>query len=85
VGGEGSGLTQLQVDQTNSHLQTARITLLNSQISYRNQLDQFKMQMGLPPDTPIVPAIELISLTAISNVNCEPGRYARTVSWPSWT
>ncbi len=60
VGGEGSGLTQLQVDQTNSSLQQARVTLLQSQIQYRNQLDQFKMQMGLPPDTPIVPDLELI-------------------------
>jgi len=60
VGGEGSGLTQLQVDQTNSQLQNARVTLLQSQIQYRNQLDQFKMQMGLPPDTPVVPDLELI-------------------------
>ncbi len=60
VGGEGSGLTQLQVDQTNSSLQSARVSLLQSQVLYRNQLDQFKMQMGLPPDTPIVPDIELI-------------------------
>jgi hypothetical protein len=60
LGGEGSGLTQLQVDQTNTSLQNARVQLLQSQINYRNQLDQFKMQMGLPPDTPIVPDLELI-------------------------
>ena len=60
VGGEGSNLTQLQVDQTNNNLQNARVTLLTSQVSYRNQLDNFKMQMGLPPDTPIVPDLELI-------------------------
>ncbi|MBI1324146.1 hypothetical protein GC170_13310 [bacterium] len=60
VGGEGSGLTQLQVDQTNSQLQNARVQLLLSQVNYRNQLDQFKMQMGLPPDTPIVPDLEMI-------------------------
>jgi len=60
VGGEGSNLTQLQVDQTNNSLQSARVSLLQSQVQYRNQLDQFKMQMGLPPDTPIVPDIELI-------------------------
>ena len=60
VGGEGSSLTQLQVDQTNNSLQSARVSLLQSQVQYRNQLDQFKMQMGLPPDTPIVPDIELI-------------------------
>lgn len=61
VGGEGSGLTQLQVDQTNSSLQDARITLLNSQVFFRNQLDQFKQQMGLPPDTPLMPDLVLIS------------------------
>jgi hypothetical protein len=60
VGGEGSGLTQLQVDQTNSSLQSARVTLLRSQVTYRNQLDQFKLQLGLPPDTPVVPDLELI-------------------------
>ena len=60
VGGEGSNLTQLQVDQTNNNLQNARVTLLTSQVTYRNQLDNFKMQMGLPPDTPIVPDLELI-------------------------
>lgn len=61
VGGEGSTLTQLQVDQTNSNLQNARIQLLNSQVTFRNQLDQFKQQMGLPPDTPLMPDLELIA------------------------
>lgn len=61
VGGEGSGLTQLQVDQTNSQLQNARVSLLRSQVSFRNLLDQYKQQMGLPPDTPIMPDLELIN------------------------
>ncbi|MFM7129288.1 MAG: hypothetical protein ACKO0V_08010, partial [bacterium] len=61
LGGEGSTLTQLQVDQTNNALQNSRVALLTSQVLFRNQLDQFKMQMGLPPDTPIMPELELIS------------------------
>ncbi len=61
LGGEGSTLTQLQVDQTNNALQNSRVNLLNSQVLFRNQLDQFKMQMGLPPDTPLMPDLELIS------------------------
>jgi Outer membrane efflux protein len=61
LGGEGSSLTQLQVDQTNSDLQNSRVTLLVSQVQFRNQLDQFKVQMGLPPDLPIMPDLELIS------------------------
>lgn len=53
--GESSGLTQLQVDQIGQNLQTARSQYLQSRLTYRNDLDNFKMQMGLPPDTPIVP------------------------------
>jgi hypothetical protein len=54
IQGEASGLTQLQVDQVMSSLISARQTLFNDKIIYRNGLDQFKMQLGLPPDTPIV-------------------------------
>jgi len=60
LGGEGSTLTQLQVDQTNNDLQNSRVNLLVSQVQFRNQLDQFKMQMGLPPDLPVMPDLELI-------------------------
>jgi len=61
LGGEGSSLTQLQVDQTNNSLQSTRVQLLSSQVGFRNQLDQFKLQMGLPPDVPIMPDLELIA------------------------
>ncbi len=54
IQGEASGLTPLQVDQVLSSLISARQTLFGDKITYRNSLDQFKMQMGLPPDTPIV-------------------------------
>lgn len=53
--GESSGLTQLQVDQVSTNVQQARSGYLNARNTYRNDLDSFKMQMGLPPDTPIVP------------------------------
>jgi hypothetical protein len=54
VKGEPSGLTQLQVDQMDLQLQNAKATYLNDIIQYRNALDQFKWQLGLPPDLPLV-------------------------------
>ena len=54
VAGESSGLTQLQVDQVNQNVQTARNTLINLQTAYRNDLDQFKLQLGMPPDVPVI-------------------------------
>ena len=52
--GAGSDLTQLQVDQVDQSLQTARQQLANDVLLYRNLLDQYKIQLGLPPDTPLV-------------------------------
>jgi hypothetical protein len=54
IQGESSGLSQLQVDQVMSQLIGARATLFNDKITYRSGLDAFKMQLGMPPDTPIV-------------------------------
>ena len=54
VKGESSGLTQLQVDQVNQNVQEARNTLISSQTNYRNDLDQFKIQLGMPPDVPLI-------------------------------
>jgi hypothetical protein len=54
IKGESSGLTKLQLDQVDSNLQGARQTLVNSRTTYRTDLDNFKLQMGLPPDTPLV-------------------------------
>jgi hypothetical protein len=54
VKGESSGLTQLQVDQINQNVQGARNTLINSQTNYRNDLDSYKIQLGMPPDTPVI-------------------------------
>jgi hypothetical protein len=54
ISGEASGLTQLQLDQVEQQLQNARQTLIQAKNTYRTNLDDFKMQMGLPPDTPLI-------------------------------
>ena len=54
IQGESSGLSQLQVDQVTSNLISARARLFNDKVTYRQGLDQFKMQLGMPPDVPIV-------------------------------
>ncbi len=54
IQGEASGLSQLQVDQVMSQLIGARQQLFIDKVTYRTGLDQFKMQMGIPPDLPIV-------------------------------
>ena len=53
--GESSGLTQLQVDQVENNLQSARGRYILDRNTFRNDMDSFKQQMGLPPDTPMVP------------------------------
>ncbi len=52
--GGGSGVSALNVDQISLSLQGARQNLLRDSLSYQNALDQFKVQLGLPPDTPLV-------------------------------
>jgi hypothetical protein len=52
--GGGSGVSQLNVDQINSSVQTNRQRLLTDVTQYRILLDQFKVQLGLPPDVPLV-------------------------------
>jgi hypothetical protein len=54
IQGETSGLSRLQVDQVLSQLISSRQALFSDKLTYRNSLDQFKMQMSLPPDTPLV-------------------------------
>ena len=54
IEGESSGLTQLQLDQMASSVQSARQQLVADRTTYRSDLDQFKIQMGLPPDVPLV-------------------------------
>jgi hypothetical protein len=54
IQGEASGLSQLQLDQVESQLQSARQQLVGDRTTYRADLDSFKLQMGLPPDVPLV-------------------------------
>lgn len=54
IKGESSGLTKLQLDQVDQNLQNARTQLVTSRTNYRSDLDNFKIQMGLPPDTPMI-------------------------------
>jgi hypothetical protein len=59
IEGESSGLTQLQVDQVRSQVVSARQTLVSDIVTLRNSNDAFKQQLGLPPDTPMVPDLSL--------------------------
>ena len=55
INGESSGLSTLQLDQILQNGQSARSSLISSRTQYRNDLDQYKIQLGMPPDTPMVP------------------------------
>jgi len=59
IEGESSGLSQLQVDQVKSRVVTARQTVVGDVLTLRQQNDNFKQQLGLPPDTPVVPDLSL--------------------------
>src|SRR5262249_49212582 len=50
---EGGDLSQLQVDQAEQQLLQERSTLLRNEFDYRESLDQFKLQLGLPTDLPL--------------------------------
>lgn len=54
IKGEASGLTQLQVDQVDQSYQQALQSLVTDRTQYRSQLDQFKFQLGMPPDLPLI-------------------------------
>ncbi len=54
INGEASGLSRLQLDQVMQRVIAGRLALFNDRVTYRYQLDEFRMQMSLPPDVPIV-------------------------------
>jgi hypothetical protein len=54
IQGESSGLSRLQLDQVMQRVIAGRQALFVDQVTYRVQLDEFKMQMSLPPDLPVV-------------------------------
>jgi len=54
IEGESSGLSRLQLDQVLQQVQNARVQVLQSRLNFRNDLDGFKQQLGMPPDTPMI-------------------------------
>jgi hypothetical protein len=54
IQGESSGLSRLQVDQTLQRLILARQAFFGDKLTYRTSLDSFRMQLGIPPDTPVI-------------------------------
>jgi hypothetical protein len=50
---EGGDVTQLQVDTVEQQLLSGRSTLLTDEQQYGNQIDQLKLQLGLPTDIPL--------------------------------
>ena len=54
INGEASGLSLLQLDQIRQQVQGARSALLQTRVTYRNDLDSYKIQLGMPPDVPLV-------------------------------
>jgi hypothetical protein len=50
IKGEASGLTQLQLDQLDVNVQNAKLTYYNNRNTFRGDLDNFKVQLGMPPD-----------------------------------
>lgn len=50
---KGGGLSPLQVDQVEQQLLDARTQLLTQEVTYRDSIEQFKLQLGLPTDLPL--------------------------------
>lgn len=50
---EGGAVSQLQVDQVKQRLLDSRNRINNAELNYRNTLDNFKLQLGLPPTLPL--------------------------------
>ncbi len=50
---EGGDVSQLQVDQVEQQLLRGRSTLLSDEQQYLDSLDRFKLQLGLPTETPL--------------------------------
>ncbi|WP_169979709.1 TolC family protein [Tautonia rosea] len=58
--GAASTVAPLDLVNVEIDLQSQRLSLLQSSVTYRNQLDNFKQQLGLPPDLPILPDTNLL-------------------------
>lgn len=54
VKGAASGISQLQVDQIDRSLRTTESQLVQDEAQYRIAIAQYRIQLGLPPDTPVI-------------------------------
>ena len=61
VKGAASGISQLQVDQIDRSLKAVENTLIGDEAQYRTALAQYRVQLGLPPDTPVILDRSLLS------------------------
>jgi outer membrane protein TolC len=50
----GGRASAVELDQFYQSLQAARLDVINSQIEFDNQLDAFKLRLGVPPRIPLV-------------------------------
>lgn len=63
---DSNRITSYQVDQTRQSLYQSQLSLLSKQNSYKNSVDQFKINLGLPPELqveirdPLLDSFELI-------------------------
>ncbi len=79
IQGEASGLSRLQLDQVMQRVIAGRQALFTDRVTYRYQLDEFKMQMSLPPDLPLVVDMSLAQpfydvFNAVDNWQRDPNR-----------
>jgi outer membrane protein TolC len=59
--GAGSSVNPLDIVNVEQTLQQQRAALVSSLNTYRNQLDSYKIQLGMPPDTPVIPDTSLLT------------------------
>lgn len=59
--GAGSSVAPLDIINVELQLQTQRNNLVSALNNYRNTLDQYKQQLGMPPDVPVIPDSSLLT------------------------
>jgi outer membrane protein TolC len=72
---EGGEVSRLQVDQVKRDLLRARGTVNNADLQYRNTLDNFKRQLGLPPSLRIE-----VDTSALRPLTDQLDRYQRVLN-----
>jgi hypothetical protein len=58
--GASTGIEQAQVDRIDAQLQESRTELDRRLLRFQNALDRLKVDLGLPPDAPVVPVDDLL-------------------------